>query len=55
MWGILIALKPTMPEVVVHLGNAYLKRIIYRAALQVAKKILELTPDRKKAFLYLLA
>ena len=49
LWGKFIALKPKMPEAFVHLGTAYFQGKNYRAALQAAKKALELAPDMKEA------
>ena len=49
LWGECIALKPDMPEAFVHLGTACFQLKNYQAALQAAKRALELTPDLKEA------
>ena len=49
LWGKFIALKPNLPEAFVHLGTAYFQRKNYQAALQAAKKALELAPNLKEA------
>ena len=49
LWERFIALKPKMPEAFVHLGTAYFQIKNYKAALQAAKKALELAPDMKEA------
>jgi tetratricopeptide (TPR) repeat protein len=49
LWGKFIALKPNLPEAFVHLGTAYFQGKNYQAALQAAKKALELRPDMKEA------
>jgi len=49
LWEKFIALKPNVPEAFVHLGTAYFERKNYPAALQAAKKALELSPDMKEA------
>ena len=49
LWERLIALKPNMAEAFVHLGTAYFQLKNYQAALQAAKKALELAPNLKEA------
>ena len=49
LWEKFIALKPNKPEAFVHLGTAYFQCKNYPAALQAAKKALELAPDMKEA------
>jgi tetratricopeptide (TPR) repeat protein len=49
LWERLIARKPNMAEAFVHLGSAYFQLNNYQAALQAAKKALELAPDLKEA------
>jgi tetratricopeptide (TPR) repeat protein len=49
LWERLIARKPNMVEAFVHLGTAYFQLKNYQAALQAAKKALEIAPNLKEA------
>ncbi len=49
LWERLIAMKPNMAEAFVHLGTAYFQLNKYQAALQAAKKALELAPNLNEA------